>query len=129
MRAEAQAPLDRADAVLVKGCGIQRADRQVVVGILLGVERTPLDEGGPLVEHAAVHPADLRLEGFHPMGTARMGADHHTCVGGPSGESHEVPGLFVADASIFPTSLCVNPMVTVMACARRIARELAVGLR
>ena len=73
-------------------------------------------------------PGDLRLEAFHPLGTARMGADSSGAAVGPSGESHDVPGLWVADASLMPTSLRVNPMVTVMACARRVAGELAARL-
>jgi len=44
---------------------------------------------------------------------------------GPTGESHDLPGLHVADTGIFPTSLRVNPMVTVMACARRLAAGVA----
>ena len=59
------------------------------------------------------------------MGTARMGADPQSCVVAPSGECHDVPGLYVVDASLFPTSLKVNPMLTIMACARRIAATLA----
>ena len=59
------------------------------------------------------------------MGTTRMGSDPRGSVVAPSGEAHEVPGLFVADASIFPTALKVNPMVTIMACARRIAKGIA----
>lgn len=82
-------------------------------------------EQGPLVEHARVGPGHLRLEGFHPMGTARMGSDPGASVVSPSGESHEVPGLWVADASLFPTAVRVNPMVTIMACARRVAGVLA----
>ena len=77
------------------------------------------------VETGRFKPADLRLEAFHPMGTARMGSDPARSVVSPSGESHDVPGLFVADASLFPSSLRVNPMLTVMACARRVARGLA----
>jgi choline dehydrogenase-like flavoprotein len=59
------------------------------------------------------------------MGTLRIGSDAHRSVVSPSGETHDVPGLYVADASLFPTSLRVNPMLTVMACARHIARDLA----
>ena len=85
------------------------------------------DERG-VIENGRFRPADLRLEGFHPMGTARMGADPATAVVKPSGETHDVPGLWVADASVFPTSLGVNPMVTIIATARRIARGLAAQL-
>ena len=81
------------------------------------------------VESGRGRPADLRLEAFHPMGTARMGADPAASVVAPSGESHDVPGLFVADASVLPTSLGANPMITIMAVARRVARGVAERLR
>jgi choline dehydrogenase-like flavoprotein len=77
------------------------------------------------VDSARGRPADLRLEAFHPMGTARMGAEPSASVVAPSGESYDVPGLFVADASVLPTSLGANPMITIMAVARRIARGVA----
>ena len=62
------------------------------------------------------------------MGTARMDADPRRSVVAASGETHDVPGLYVADSSIFPTSLGVNPMLTVMACARRVGAQLAARL-
>ncbi len=68
------------------------------------------------VEHLSVYAS-------HPMGTCRMGADKATSVVGPNGESHDVKNLFVADASVFPTALGVNPQVTVMAAALTIARH------
>ena len=77
------------------------------------------------VEHGKLRPSDLRLEAFHPMGTLRMGSDPSASVVSPSGETHDMPGLYVADASLFPSSLRVNPMMTVMACARRVAHGLA----
>ena len=80
------------------------------------------------VEQGRFSPGELRLEGFHPMGTARMGTDPGSSVVAPSGQTHDVPGLYVADASLFPTSLRVNPMVTIMAFARRIAAGLAAEL-
>jgi choline dehydrogenase-like flavoprotein len=78
-------------------------------------------EQTPLIELARFHPGELRLEAFHPMGTTRMGRDPRGSVVGPSGESHDVPGLYIADSGLFPTSLRVNPMITIMAVARRIA--------
>jgi choline dehydrogenase-like flavoprotein len=82
-------------------------------------------EQGPRVEDARVAASALRLEAFHPMGTARMGKDPRSSVVGPSGEAHDVEALYVADASVLPTSLGVNPMITIMACARRMAAGLA----
>ncbi|MBV9213447.1 MAG: GMC family oxidoreductase [Actinobacteria bacterium] len=77
------------------------------------------------VEDGRARPSALRLEAFHPMGTARIGTDPRRSVVSPTGESHEVGGLYVADASILPTALGANPMLTIMACARQVARGVA----
>lgn len=73
---------------------------------------------------AGVRPAQLRLEAFHPMGTARIGGDAGSVVA-PDGQLRALPGLYVADGSLLPTALGVNPMVTILATARRVARDLA----
>ena len=63
----------------------------------------------------------LECAAFHPLGSARMGPDPRAAVVAPSGETHELPGLHVADGSLFPTSIGVNSQVPVMAVATRIA--------
>lgn len=53
---------------------------------------------------------------------------HSTIYQGPvdeRGELFETPGLYVMDASVFPTSLGINPMITIMAIAYMNARRLA----
>jgi hypothetical protein len=71
---------------------------------------------------------DLALTGCHPMGTARMGADPSRGVTSPSGEVFGAGGLYVADASLFPTSCRADPQLTVMALALRLGEELSAGL-
>lgn len=61
---------------------------------------------------------------FHQMGTCAMGRNPRTSVVGETGESHDVKGLYVADASAFPTSSGVNPMITIMAIAHVVAQGL-----
>jgi choline dehydrogenase-like flavoprotein len=45
----------------------------------------------------------------HHAGTTRMGTDPRTSVTGPDGQVHDVPGLFVVGASLFPTSGTPTP--------------------
>lgn len=64
------------------------------------------------------------------MGSVRMGANPRTYPCDPAGRVRSgladqvVTGLYVADASLFPTAIGANPMLTVMALARRVARTV-----
>ena len=69
--------------------------------------------------------ADLKLSAYHPMGTCRMGNDPRSSVVDVHGQSHDLPGLMIADASVLPGSTYVNPQITIMALAARNARHLA----
>ena len=61
----------------------------------------------------------------HPMGTCRMGDDRTQSVVDPRGQVWGWDNLYVADASTFPTSLGVNPQVTVMAMGRMVGANIA----
>lgn len=67
---------------------------------------------------------DFVMYSAHPMSSCRMGLDPATSVVKPTGETHGVRGLFIADASVFPTSIGVNPQLTTMASATLIARRI-----
>jgi choline dehydrogenase-like flavoprotein len=58
------------------------------------------------------------------MGTARMGRPEDGVIDS-WGEHHDVRNLFVADGSIFPTCVGVNPQVSIMAFATRTAERIA----
>jgi choline dehydrogenase-like flavoprotein len=62
---------------------------------------------------------------FHPLGSARMAARAEDGVVNPAGEAWELPGLFVCDGSVLPTSIGVNSQVPIMAVARKIATGIA----
>ncbi|KAL5099760.1 hypothetical protein RYX36_004087, partial [Vicia faba] len=53
----------------------------------------------------------------HQMGSCRMGSDPTQSVVKQTGETWEMEGLYVADTSVFPTALGVNPMITVQSIA------------
>jgi choline dehydrogenase-like flavoprotein len=64
-----------------------------------------------------VHANHCGVFSAHQMGTCRMGRDSRTAVCDQHGAVFGFPGLYVADASLFPASSGVNPMLTVMAMA------------
>jgi choline dehydrogenase-like flavoprotein len=68
-----------------------------------------------------VDPRDFPLTAVHPMGTMRMGDDPGTSVVTSKGEHHQVRGLFVADGSLFPTSIGVPPQISIYAFALHLA--------
>ncbi len=69
-------------------------------------------------------PVDrMSIYASHPMGTCRMSGDKKKGVVKPTGETWDVEGLYVSDASVFPTSLGVNPQITVMSTSVQIARQ------
>jgi choline dehydrogenase-like flavoprotein len=76
------------------------------------------------LREARFSPGAFKLMAFHPMGTARMGSDPQTSVVDSWGEAHEVPGLYVADGSVFPTCTGVNPQISIMAFATRTATRI-----
>ncbi|KAI3322933.1 long-chain fatty alcohol dehydrogenase [Xylariaceae sp. AK1471] len=78
-----------------------------------------------LLERTTLDPLRTTFNSAHQMGTARMGSNAETSVVDESGKVWGYEGLFVADASVFPTASGVNPMITIMAIADRIARGVA----
>lgn len=60
----------------------------------------------------------------HPLGTCRMGSSPAHSVVGPDGQTWDVRELYVADGSVLPSSLGVNPQLTIMALATRIAWKM-----
>lgn len=61
----------------------------------------------------------------HQCGTARMGDDPDASVVNADLKAHDLENLFIADASVLPTSAAVNPSLTVAALAMRLGRYLA----
>jgi choline dehydrogenase-like flavoprotein len=96
--------------------------REVIVPVA-GVPTLRDGETAPLRD-ARVRPGHLTLMAFHPLGTARAGADPASSVVDPHGTLHGLPGIHVADGSAVPTSLGVNPQITIMALSTRLAHHL-----
>ena len=60
----------------------------------------------------------------HQNGTIRFGHDPKTSALDANCRAHEVDNLYIVDASFFPSSGAVNPALTIMANALRVADHL-----
>lgn len=92
-------------------------------------ERDRIDE---LVPFEGFKPGKVSVSSAHLMGGCRMGADVTESVTNSWGQVHGIPWLFVADASLFPKAAEINPYITIMALADRVAegvRSRLAGLR
>jgi len=72
-----------------------------------------------------VRANQIETMAFHPLGSCRMASGPNQGAVDGSGESFEVKNLFVADGSIIPTSLGVNPQITIMALSSYVADGIA----
>ncbi len=77
------------------------------------------------VDAAGLGPNELLLVTFHQMASCRMGSSPKTSVLNADNQVWGVPGLYVADASAFPSASGVNPMLTIMGIAHRAAGIVA----
>jgi choline dehydrogenase-like flavoprotein len=77
------------------------------------------------LRRAKLRARDFDVTAYHPLGTARMGRDPQRSVVGPDHRVHDVPGLYVVDGSVMPSSLAVNPQLTIMAMATLAAEHIA----
>ncbi len=73
-------------------------------------------------------PGTSTISAAHLMGGCAMGRDASDSVTDDRGRVHGLPWLRVADASLFPDALQINPYVTVMALADRVAETMATEL-
>jgi choline dehydrogenase-like flavoprotein len=72
-----------------------------------------------------IRPREYVTFSAHQMGSCRMGREPQTSVANPWGELHDTPGVWIGDASAFPSASGTNPMATIMALARRTAHAIA----
>ncbi len=77
------------------------------------------------LETCSLEPYQHAVFSAHQMGSCRMGPEPQTSVANPWGELHDTPGVWIGDASAFPTASGTNPMLTIMSLARRTAGAMA----
>lgn len=84
-------------------------------------EASHLDE---LITRSELKPGKATISTAHLMGGCRMGKDPSDSVTNEWGQVHGVPWLFAADSSLFPHCAEINPYVTIMALADRVAEGI-----
>ncbi len=79
------------------------------------------------IERASLAPNDVAAFSAHQMGSCRMGSDPAGSVADGRGELHDTRGVWIGDASAFPTAPGVNPMISIMSLAHRTAAFILAG--
>ena len=87
-------------------------------------ERADLERLDQIAENAEFKPGKLPISAAHLQGGCAMGGGHEDSVTDSYGRVHGVPWLYVADSSLFPNSLEINPYLTIMALADRVAESI-----
>ncbi len=141
---------DEAGGVVRRGPGrepvvtyrMSRRDRATVPHVIRALAETYFAAGAREVFPPILGQAGVDADGFrrldldripamrlecssqHPLGSCRMAASPDHGVVDDCGKVWGVDGLYLADGSVVPTSLGVNPQLTIMAMATRIAWHL-----
>jgi choline dehydrogenase-like flavoprotein len=76
------------------------------------------------IDQIALEPGYLALGTGHPQGGNAMSRDPRKGVVGPDFRVHGYENLYIADASVIPSSLTVNPQLTVMSLAHHAAQQM-----
>jgi long-chain-alcohol oxidase len=87
--------------------------------------REPVESFAGRVDAIGYDRNGVLYASYHQMGSARMGSNRNESVIGENNEVHDTPALYVLDASAFPATSGVNPMITIEALAHRGAKALA----
>ena len=103
-------------------------DRGSIVAVHAALRReTKRLRWGSLVSDLSpnTEPWPIDLDASHHMGGTRMGDDPSTSVVNKDCRLHFSPNVYVAGASVFPTSGNANPTFTIVALAIRLASHLS----
>jgi choline dehydrogenase-like flavoprotein len=76
------------------------------------------------IDGAPFAPLRHSLFSAHQMGGCPMGSDRRRSVVDSRGRHHDLANLWITDGSVFPTSLGVNPQLTIYAVARLFAQAI-----
>jgi choline dehydrogenase-like flavoprotein len=116
---ESMVAATRAATRIFFAAGAERVHAPPAVPPLL--ERSERDRIDARIDVRHFLPGRLSVSAAHLMGGCGMGADKSDSVTDASGRVHGHPWLRVADSALFPDSIEINPYLTIMALADRVA--------
>ncbi len=119
---EAMTQATRAAARIFFGAGAVRVHAPPADPPLIGVDE--VDRINERIHARHFLPGKLSVAAAHLMGGCGMGRDSSDSVTDSWGRVHGLPWLRVADSSLFPDSVEINPYLTVMALADRVAEGI-----
>lgn len=96
---------------------------EVIVPDMAGTRLHALQDIG-LLDKIVLNNGNYLFAAPHPAGALRMGDDPTKAVVKSTHEAHEVPGLYVADPSVFPMQPSVDPAMTIMAFSHIAAKNI-----
>ena len=97
--------------------------RRVTVPAATPLTLRPGEDLGHL-RHLEIHRGEVALTAVHPMASVPMGDDPSVAAVDSAGRHHHLAGLWVADASLFPTSIGVPPQLSTYAMGLHVGRGL-----
>jgi len=104
------------------------AGAQAVIPLIHGLpEVITSPDQLPLFDQAPHHPSAYGVLASHLFGGCCAGSDPRTSVVDPHLRVHGTEGLYVVDASVFPSNTGVNPQHAIMAIASVASERLAAG--
>jgi len=101
------------------------ADRvHAPAGVSFFIDRRDANRVEELIPRGNVIPGKISVTSAHMMGGCRMGRDATDSVTDSWGRVHGAKRLFVGDSGLFPRASEINPYVTIMALADRVAEHI-----
>jgi choline dehydrogenase-like flavoprotein len=103
---------------------LRHGAKRIMPVIRTGIREIRNEDDLKLFEDAPISPEDVESAAFHPLGTARMARDESQGVVDSNCKVFGREGIYVCDGSVMPSALGVNPQLTIMAFADRLAGHL-----
>ncbi len=100
--------------------------------VLIPTDPVQIIESEDDLEHLKqidLRPGAIDITAVHPMASVPMGDDPRQAAVGSRGKHHHIDGLWVADASLFPSSIGVPPQLSTYALGLHVGRSLVDALR